>query len=72
MSMRKKMMDQKTDPVIVAMASGYTMKTRPGPGGRINGVSNVAIQCNNSERPLSLTIDTHFIYTLVLNMSHVA
>jgi len=25
------MMDQKTEPAIVAIASGYTMKTRPGP-----------------------------------------
>jgi hypothetical protein len=31
MSMRKKMMDQKTEPGIVAIASGYTMNTRPGP-----------------------------------------
>lgn len=31
MSMRKKMMDQKTEPVMVAMASGYTMNTNPGP-----------------------------------------
>ena len=30
-SMRKKMMDQKTEPAIVAIASGYTMNTRPGP-----------------------------------------
>ena len=39
MSMRKKMMDQKTDPVIVAMASGYTIKTRPGPGSKINDIN---------------------------------
>jgi hypothetical protein len=25
------MMDQKTEPAIVAIASGYTMNTRPGP-----------------------------------------
>jgi len=25
------MMDQKTEPVMVAIASGYTMNTRPGP-----------------------------------------
>lgn len=31
MSIRKKMIDQKTDPVIVAIASGYTMNTKPGP-----------------------------------------
>lgn len=30
-SMRKKMMAQKTDPVSVAMASGYTTNTRPAP-----------------------------------------
>jgi len=30
-SMRKKIMDQKLDPGIVAIASGYTMKTSPGP-----------------------------------------
>jgi hypothetical protein len=29
--MRKKMIDQKTEPAIVAIASGYTMNTRPGP-----------------------------------------
>lgn len=31
MSIRKKMMLQKTEPLIVAIASGYTIKTKPGP-----------------------------------------
>lgn len=30
-NIRKKIMDQKTLPRMVAMASGYTMKTSPGP-----------------------------------------
>lgn len=30
-SIRKKMMDQKTEPSSVAMTSGYTTKTSPGP-----------------------------------------
>lgn len=29
--MRKKIMDQKLEPGIVAIASGYTMNTKPGP-----------------------------------------
>lgn len=38
--MKKKMMAHPVDPVSVAMASGYTMNTRPGPG----GTSIVALQ----------------------------
>lgn len=30
-NMRKKIMDQKLEPGIVAIASGYTMNTKPGP-----------------------------------------
>lgn len=30
-NIRKNMIDQKTDPVIILMASGYTTKTSPGP-----------------------------------------
>lgn len=37
MSIRKKIMDQNTEPVMVAMASGYTVNTKPGPAGKGEG-----------------------------------
>lgn len=35
-SIKKNIIDQNTEPVIVAIASGYTIKTKPGPGKKIN------------------------------------
>jgi hypothetical protein len=42
--MRKKMMDQKTEPSIVAIASGYTMNTRPGPA-----TNSLLMNCQGTE-----------------------
>jgi hypothetical protein len=53
--MRKKMMDQKTEPAIVAIASGYTMNTRPGPANIAQCSEHSKIETTFTDQWLLLT-----------------
>jgi hypothetical protein len=54
--MRKKMIDQNTEPAIVAIASGYTMNTKPGPATAVHTLT-AHVQCYDSFVSLDLEIN---------------
>lgn len=49
------MMDQKTEPAIVAIASGYTMNTRPGPANIAQCSEHSKIETTFTDQWLLLT-----------------
>lgn len=71
-------MDQKLEPGIVAIASGYTMNTKPGPVQKqsINQLDQLTVKsqnkCRQENRGLFVTFQANLVDTLILHFGHVA